>query len=229
MGVVTIHGYIPPDGKSGQQAADNLVKILETLGAVKVGNFFVECESYYSTPSSGFPTPKNLNVFHNSEHPASCFSLLDTGTCLVSESSFDNLLLNMGSFYQPKKSSRMESKGPKFSLGDFTIKIGSVTIGTSFRGILIEVEYGPCVVPAYCWELLREFMGSFMSPPRDPHQYLQGKMNEIFTPVDTIQQYNDHFKCLRSQLASSGQNLMSQQQSQSHGPSTPQQISIPAK
>jgi mediator of RNA polymerase II transcription subunit 20 len=91
----------------------------------------------------------------------------------------------------------MDSKGPKYQLGDFTVKIGSVSLGPSFRGILIEVEYGPCVVPSFCWEMLKEFMGSFMIPPRDPHPYLQGKMNDVFSPVDVINQYNDHFNNFR--------------------------------
>lgn len=206
MGVVTIHGYPIPEGKTGQQTVESLSKTLEILGAVRTGTFTVECESFNSTPISGLTPAKFVHVFHDSEHPASVFSLLDSGMCLVADSNFDGLMTNISSFYQAKKASKMESKGPKFILGDFVIKIGSVSMGTTFRGILLEIEYGPCVVPSYCWDIMKEFMGSFMTPPRDPHPYLQGKMNDVFSPVDKVHQYNEHFNSMRK-----GQSMMSQQ------------------
>lgn len=206
MGVVSIHTYPAPEGKSGQQAADGLAKLLEALGAVKAGNFCVECETYTSVPTLNMTPARVLNVFHDSDHPASCFALLDTGACLVSSNSLDALMLNLNSFYKMKNASKMESRGPKYQLGDFSCKIGSVTMGPSFRGILIEVEYGPCVVPCYCWDLIKEFMGGFMIPPRDPSTYLQGKMNQIYSPIDTIHQYNEHFNVLRKQVMTSSMN-----------------------
>lgn len=204
MGVVTIHGYQIPEGKTAQQAVEGVSKMLECLGGVRSGTFTVDCESFHSTPNvSGLQQTKTLNLLHDSEYPASAFALLENGMCLVSSSSFDTLLNNLSTFYLPKKSSRMESKGPKYLLGDFVVKVGSVSMGSSFRGILVEVEYTPCVVPSHCWDLLKEFMGSFMPPPRDPHSYLQGKMNDLFNPVDAIHQYNEHFNSLRKQTATS--------------------------
>ena len=38
------------------------------------------------------------------------------------------------------------------------MKLGSVTVGGVFKGILVEVEYCPCVVPNNCWGILQEFM-----------------------------------------------------------------------
>lgn len=199
-GVVTIHGYPIPEGKTGQQTVEGIVKILEALGATRDGTFSVDCESFHSTPNIvGLGHAKTVNILHNSSFPASSFALLDSGLCLVADSNFDGLMTNISSFYQAKKSSRMESKGPKFILGDFTVKVGSVSMGSSFRGILIEVEYGPCVIPSQCWDLLKEFMAGFMNSPRDPISYLQGKMNDIFTPVDIMMQYNEHFNGFRKQ------------------------------
>ncbi|RWS20985.1 decarboxylase-like protein [Leptotrombidium deliense] len=195
MGVVSVHQYPIPDGKTGQQVIEHLNKCLLTLGAQKTGTFTVDCETYNSAPNIN--PPRILNIIHNSEHPASCFALLDTGTCLVCDTNFDQIMLTVSGLYSAKKSAKIESKGTRFQINDFIVKVGSVTVGPSFRGILIEVEYGPCVVANYCWDLMREFMGSFIAAPRDPHQYLQAKMNEPFTPIDTIQQYNDHFNALR--------------------------------
>ena len=85
-------------------------------------------------------------MLHNSEQPASCFSVLDTGTCLVADSLFDLLMLKLKGFYVPRKNAKVESRGQRYELGDFLIKIGSVVLGqnTSFKGILVEVGWRDC-------------------------------------------------------------------------------------
>lgn len=82
-----------------------------------------------------------LHILHNSEQPASCFAILDTGTCLVADTLFDILVLKLKDFYTSgKKYNKMETKGVRYELGDFIIKIGSVIMsGSIFKGILIEV------------------------------------------------------------------------------------------
>ena len=42
-----------PEGKSGQQVVDSLQRQLELLGAVKTGNFSVDCETYQSNTPAG--------------------------------------------------------------------------------------------------------------------------------------------------------------------------------
>ncbi|XP_075751517.1 mediator complex subunit 20 isoform X1 [Rhipicephalus microplus] len=196
MGVVSIHQFPIPEGKSGQQAAELLQKRLETLGAVREGTFTVDCETYYSSPNIN--PSHSVNIIHDTEHPATCFALLDTGMCLVADITFDMLMLKMAGIYSAKKSPKIESRGPRYELADFLIKVGSVSMGPSFRGILVEVEYLPCVVPSSCWDLMREFLQGFMgSTVQGPPQYLQGRMNELYNPVDTVQQYMEHFNNFR--------------------------------
>lgn len=81
-----------------------------------------------------------VNIIHDSEHPVTTFALLDTGTCLMADSQFDMLMLKMAGIYMPKKALKIESKGPRYEVQDFVIKLGSVSIGPSFRGILVEVS-----------------------------------------------------------------------------------------
>ncbi len=78
---------------------------------------------------------------HNSEQPASCFAVLDTGTCLVADSLLDLIIVKLKEFYTSRKNVRVEAKGQRYELADFIIKIGSVVVGqnTSFKGILVEV------------------------------------------------------------------------------------------
>ncbi|XP_059490448.1 mediator of RNA polymerase II transcription subunit 20 [Neocloeon triangulifer] len=206
MGVTVLLQYPIAENKTGPQTADQLIKRIGALGALQSGQFLVDCETYSSVPSMGGP-PRTVHVLHNSEQPAAVFALLESPgpppktVPLVADGLFDLLMIKMGSIYQNKKQIRMEARGARFELGDFFIKIGTVTMGQNFKGVLVEVEYRPCSIPANCWDLLREFMQSFLgsvvqnSPP--PYFQIQNKLNEVYQPLDTIQQYLDHFSSYR--------------------------------
>lgn len=103
---------------------------------------------------------------------------------------------------------QIESKGPRFELGDFVIKLGSVSMSQNFKGVMVEVEYRPCLIPSNCWELIREFMQGFMGAHvsavmptyfGSPSTVVanQSKQNDIYQPIDTVQQYLEHFSNYR--------------------------------
>jgi hypothetical protein len=82
-------------------------------------------------------------VLHNSEQPASVFSILESGNKtipLVADGLFDLLMNKMTSIYTSKKQTKIESKGPRFEIGDFCVKLGSVTMSQNFKGVLVEVS-----------------------------------------------------------------------------------------
>lgn len=64
---------------------------------------------------------------------------------------------------------------------------------------LFQVEYRPCVMANAVWGLLREFLQGILGPtvPVQPPQHLMSKMNDIYTPIDTIYQYLEHFSAYR--------------------------------
>ena len=87
---------------------------------------------------------RSVNILHNSEQPASSFAVLDTGTCLVADTLFDIIFLKLKDFYICRKNNRIETKGQRYELGDFVIKVGSAIIsGSVFKGVLVEVKTGP--------------------------------------------------------------------------------------
>lgn len=206
MGVVCVYAFPVPEGKSGQQVVDSLQKQVELLGGVKTGNFLVDCETYnpnnITIPGT---STRLLHVLHNSEQPASCFAVLDTGTTLIADILFDVLIdkligENKGKdgYYTQRKGFKIESKGPRYELCDFVIKIGSVSLASNFKGILVEVEYCPCAVLNECWNLMRELMQSFLGNiAESPPAILKIKMDGIYTPDDTINQYLEHFNNFR--------------------------------
>lgn len=83
-----------------------------------------------------------VHVLHNSEQPASCFSILDSGTSIVADLQFDILMQKMKSYFPCRKNIRVEVRGQRYQLGDFVVKIGSVIVGqmTNFKGVLVEVS-----------------------------------------------------------------------------------------
>lgn len=210
MGVTILQPY-PVENKSGAQTIEFLVKRVLALGAVQTGHFLVDCETYTSIPQIG--STKTVHILHNSEQPASVFSILDTGAKqipLVTDGLFDLLMKHISPVYTSKKQTKIESKGPRFEFGDFLIKLGIVTMSQNFKGVLVEVEYRPCLVASSCWELMREFLQGFLGSNVSnsiPAYFTQRinintnhtKANDIYQPIDTINQYLEHFTNYRKQ------------------------------
>lgn len=199
MGVTVLYAYPVPHDKTAPQVIELIQKRILNLGANHTGQFLVDCETYFSSPSLGGPQ-RTLHVLHNSEQPATVFSVLehsDRRITFTSDTLFDLLLLKLSNVYSKKL--RIEAKGPRFETGDFLVKLGLVSVGGSCKGILVEIEYLPCQVVQSCWGLMIEFMQGFLGsvvtnqvPP-----YLKSKFADNYSPIDTIHQYLEHFNILR--------------------------------
>ena len=91
---------------------------------------------------------------------------------LTSDTLFVLLVSMLTNVY--KKKEKTESRVPRFEIGDFIVKLGSVTVGNVFKvkqqttlnvlktqsqkfiqRILVEAEYCPCVVANSCWGILQ--------------------------------------------------------------------------
>jgi len=203
MGVAVLQLYPGQENKTGPQIIETLTRRIVNLGAQQAGQFLVDCEVHQSVApqqTGGAAANKQLYILHNSEYPASVFSVLESGTktvSLTSDTLFDLLMLKLTNVY--KKKTTIESKGPRFEIGDFIVKLGSVTVGGAFKGILVEVEYCPCIVANNCWGILQEFMQGFLGScvSSTAPQHLVNKGSETFSPVDTIHQYLHHFNIFR--------------------------------
>ena len=85
------------------------------------------------------------------------------------------------------------------------MKLGIVSVTGSVKGILVEVEYLPCVVVQSCWSLIIEFMQGFLGSVISSQipAYLRQKSEQIgggsyiYTPSDTAHQYLEHFANFR--------------------------------
>ena len=53
VSLFSVYMFPVPEDKSGQQVVDSLQKQVEQLGAIKTGNFYVDCETYQSNAQIG--------------------------------------------------------------------------------------------------------------------------------------------------------------------------------
>ncbi|MBN3295123.1 mediator of RNA polymerase II transcription subunit 20 isoform X2 [Amia ocellicauda] len=154
---------------------------------------------------------KFLYVMHNSETPLSCFALFEGGPFLAADPNFDVLMAKLKGHFQNAKGHKVESRGTRYLYCDFLVKVGTVTMGSSARGISVEVEYCPCVVPSDCWNLMKEFMVSFLGPhaPELPSAFT-AKPDGLYSPAegaDTMAQYLELFGKVRKQQVASGGSM----------------------
>uniref|UniRef100_A0A4X2KLT8 Mediator of RNA polymerase II transcription subunit 20 n=1 Tax=Vombatus ursinus TaxID=29139 RepID=A0A4X2KLT8_VOMUR len=191
------------EGKSVQQTVELLTRKLELLGAEKQGTFCVDCETYHtaaSTMGSQGQAGKLMYVMHNSEYPLSCFALFENGPCLIADANFDVLMVKLKGFFQNAKANKIETRGTRYQYCDFLVKVGTVTMGPSARGISVEVEYGPCVVASDCWNLLLEFLQSFLGNHNPGAPAVFGNRHDgVYGPADTMAQYMELFNKIRKQ------------------------------
>uniref|UniRef100_F6RGV5 Mediator of RNA polymerase II transcription subunit 20 n=2 Tax=Bovinae TaxID=27592 RepID=F6RGV5_BOVIN len=203
MGVTCVSQMPVAEGKSVQQTVELLTRKLEMLGAEKQGTFCVDCETYHtaaSTLGSQGQAGKLMYVMHNSEYPLSCFALFENGPCLVADTNFDVLMVKLKGFFQSAKASKIETRGTRYQYCDFLVKVGTVTMGPSARGISVEVEYGPCVVASDCWSLLLEFLQSFLGSHTPGAPAVFGNRHDaVYSPADTMVQYMELFNKIRKQ------------------------------
>lgn len=128
MGVTILQQFPITENRTGPSTIDLLAKRITALGAVQQGQFLVDCETYTSIPPLG--NQRTVNVLHNSEQPATVFSILESGVktiTLTTDGLFDLLMMKMGNFYCAKKQ-KTESKGPRYEIGDFCVKLGNIIL-----------------------------------------------------------------------------------------------------
>lgn len=66
--------------------------------------------------------------------------LFEGGPCLVADTNFDVLMVKLKSHFQNAKGHKVECRGSKYRYSDFSIKVGTVTMSSSARGISVEVQ-----------------------------------------------------------------------------------------
>eukprot|EP00794_Sanderia_malayensis_P020128 gene20128-22100_t len=197
MGVACLVQNEIPEGKSAQQVIDVLQKKIELAGAERSGNWSVECETYYSSQNLE-NAAKMMYLLHSSDYPSVSFVALDNNNCVVAERGMDSLIAKLKAFYAPRKTGKIEAKGLKYDFGDFSIRIGTMSQGNNLKGVISEFEYAACSDMTQCWELLLEFVYSFVDEKQcqvthPPKTFVDTKTKQ-YSVADKMLQYIEMFK-----------------------------------
>ena len=94
----------------------------------------------YTLIAGGGP-PKLIHMIHSSEYPQTTFAVLDSMKCLVGENSLDYIFVNLRQFYNPKKGQKIEVKGYCYEAKGYVVKVGSIVIGSTNKGLIVEVSH----------------------------------------------------------------------------------------
>ena len=79
-----------------------------------------------------------------------------------------------------------------------TLSLPSLTFVLCSFGL--QVEYGPCVVASDCWNLLLEFLQSFLGSHTPGAPAVFGNRHDaVYGPADTMAQYMELFNKIRKQ------------------------------
>jgi len=94
------------------------------------------------TPIAAGGPQKLVHMLHSSEFPRTTFAVLDSMNCIVADNSLDAIFMNLRQFYTPnsKKGQKIEVKGYHFAVESYLVKFGSIVLGSSNKGIVVEVR-----------------------------------------------------------------------------------------
>ncbi|XP_064399969.1 mediator of RNA polymerase II transcription subunit 20-like [Halichondria panicea] len=179
MGVSCVVHWKPSEGRNPTQRLELLQSRIETLGGKSLGTWIVDCETLQSSPALGGGGPQKLvHMLHSSEYPLTTFAVLDSNKCLVAENTLDTIFLHLRQFYAQRKGHKVDVKGVHYDLNDkYIVKVGSVVIGSSNKGIIVETE-DKHSSESSCWEPLSDFVRGLLqnsapitSPSFPPRPY----------------------------------------------------------
>merc|ERR1711879_348697 len=91
-------------------------------------------------------------------------------------------------------------KGMQYEMGDFVVKVGSIMLGDTTRGVILEVEYRPCMIPNGCSQILQSFIGNlgpFNTPFSANVNYSGVTLPRLYSAQHTALQYVRLFQGLK--------------------------------
>ncbi|KAK6341205.1 hypothetical protein TWF696_008291 [Orbilia brochopaga] len=110
-----------------------------------------------TTTSSQPSQPRFLQYLDLSYHPAKKFCLVDK-TIVTLDDAFEQILTAklQGGLWGMRQT--LKAEGETFTLEDFRIRIAMLSQGTVIKGVLVEVEYLPCMYLEQGEGVIRDFI-----------------------------------------------------------------------
>ncbi|KAJ1657165.1 hypothetical protein IWQ61_003389 [Dispira simplex] len=169
MGVTCVFRWANATSSSSlTQISDNLTS---RLYATYTGRWQLGCKLYRgvsaasfdpaSTTGPGFSKgpEKLLLLLTHSLHPAKQYAVVDD-TVVEADREMEAIVLKLKNLWVSRQHTRIE--GHCYDLGDFQVRIGNLVVGSSPKGLIVEVEYRAANILFQCHRLLAEFIQTMM-------------------------------------------------------------------
>ncbi|PAV92005.1 hypothetical protein WR25_22123 [Diploscapter pachys] len=188
---------------SNQPSAKEIERTLEAGGAETVGTYLVDCIPY--TPREKMTSNVNY-IMHHSNFPQSTFSIAPGDRTnfkemarAICDKGFDLIIKNMSSGFEPDNAAKFTISGTEYRFNDFSVRVGSALQVSTFKGVVVEVEYEPLFVTTQALTMLNDFMKHFFSKHMNSKpDVLEDKPKpETYSPMDTMYQYLKIFNAMR--------------------------------
>jgi hypothetical protein len=202
-----------PVDQSIQQHKEALEKRLSALKPRRLNKFHVQTIAYQANNQT------SINQFLHSDYTSTCFSLIEPPAAAsgaptniqdikvltgdIGLASIQRRIAELG-ILSERKQLQIECVGSAYKIGDFQIKIGTVTHSSSNRGLIAEISYSSATSNQEAYGVISEFLQSLFGWTNPNISEMITSLvrkkpyNANYTPEDTIVQYFEHFNYFRT-------------------------------
>ncbi|KAF7721207.1 hypothetical protein EC973_005107 [Apophysomyces ossiformis] len=128
-----------------------------------------------------------------SQKPGQVYCMVDGSVVVEAEKEIEFILSRLKNLWQLRQSVTLE--GTSYEIGDFTLRVANILLGSTYKGLLLEIDYRPCSAPNTAREMFKEFIESLvpstaqLSCEYEYNYEAVGLSNNEFTTAHTGYQY----------------------------------------
>ncbi|ORX58064.1 TATA-binding related factor [Hesseltinella vesiculosa] len=96
------------------------------------------------------------------QRPGQLYCMVDGGVVVEAEKEMESIFTRLKNIWQLRQSITIE--GTSYDIDDFTLRVANILVGSTYKGLLLEIDYHPCTIPRNADDLFREFIASILPP-----------------------------------------------------------------
>ncbi|KAI7907262.1 mediator complex, subunit Med20 [Cokeromyces recurvatus] len=132
------------------------------------------------------------------QQPRHVYCMVEGSVVVEAEKEMEIILPRLKNLWQLRQNVTIE--GTSYEIGDFTLRVANILLGSAYKGLLLEIDYHPCSTPNNARQLFQEFVESIVPSTAQlsceyEYNYEQvGLSNYEFTIAHTSYQYMQLFR-----------------------------------
>ncbi|KAG0174080.1 hypothetical protein DFQ28_009747 [Apophysomyces sp. BC1034] len=171
--------------------------VTKSLHGKNMGNWSLSFKVYRdATQNTRHHVAKDSKLLYHvslAQKPGQVYCMVDGSVVVEAEKEVEFILSRLKNLWQLRQSVTLE--GASYEIGDFTLRVANILLGSTYKGLLLEIDYRPCSAPNTASELFKEFVESIVPPTAQlscEYEYnyeAVGLSNNEFTTAHTGYQY----------------------------------------